>query len=192
MSMEYERKFKLNFPTFLAVNSAFPHKTREILMDTTYYDTPSGALSSRHYTLRRRLENGKSVCALKTPAGDARNEWETENASIEEAIPQLIALGAPEELQELAKEGLIPICGTKFTRLAKTIPITGGELEMALDYGRLFGGDRSSPLCELEMELKSGNKKSFDLFVWSVAGEFLLEEEPESKFSRALKLYKGE
>ena len=63
---------------------------------------------------------------------------------------------------------------------------------MALDYGKLFGGDRSLSLCELEMELKSGNKRSFDLFVWSVAGEFLLEEEPESKFSRALKLYRGE
>ena len=192
MATEYERKFKLNTPTFWALRDAFLRDAKEIQMETTYYDTPSGAMSSRHYTLRRRLENGKSVCALKTPAGDARNEWETENASIEEAIPQLIALGAPAELQELAKEGLLPICCAKFVRLAKRIPITGGELEMALDYGKLFGADRSLPLCELELELKSGNKKSFDLYVWSVAGEFLLEEEPESKFSRAFKLYKGE
>lgn len=192
MGIEYERKFKLNFPTFLALNAAFHQKTREIQMETIYYDTPSEVLSARRYTLRRRLENGKSICALKTPAGDARNEWETENTSIENAIPQLIAQGAPAELQALVKEGLIPICGARFTRLAKTIPITEGELEMALDYGKLFAGDRESTLCELEMELKYGNKKSFDLFVWSVAGEFLLEEEHESKFSRALRLYKGE
>lgn len=192
MGIEYERKFKLNFPTFLALSAAFPQNTREIQMETVYYDTPSEALSSRHYTLRRRLENGVSVCALKTPAGDARNEWETESASIEQAIDPLIAQGAPEELRELVKEGLSPICGAGFTRLAKTIPITEGELEMALDYGKLFAGDRTVPLCEVELELKSGNKKSFDLFVWSVAGEFLLEEEPESKFSRAFKLYKGE
>ncbi len=192
MGIEYERKFKLTYPTFLALDEAFGQETREIQMETTYYDSPSGALSSRHYTLRLRLENGKPVCTLKTPAGEVRNEWETENASMENAIPQLIAQGAPAELQELAKEGLSPICGAKFTRLAKTIPITEGELEMALDYGKLFAGDREAPLCELELELKSGNRKSFDLFVWSVAGEFLLKEETESKFSRAFRLYKGE
>ncbi|MBR4017383.1 MAG: CYTH domain-containing protein [Oscillospiraceae bacterium] len=192
MGIEYERKFKLNDPTFFALAAAFCRDAKTIQMETTYYDTPSGALSSRHYTLRLRLENGKSVCTLKTPAGEARNEWETENTSIEDAIPQLIAQGAPAELQELAKEGLSPICGAKFTRLAKIIPITEGELEMALDYGKLFAGDREVPLCELELELKSGNKKSFDLFVWSVAGEYLLEEETDSKFCRAFRLYKGE
>lgn len=192
MGIEYEYKFKLNFPTFLALNDAFPQEATEIQMETVYYDTPFGALSSRHYTLRRRLENGVAVCTLKTPAGDARNEWETENMLIENAIPQLIAQGAPAELAELAMEGLSPICGAKFTRIAKTIPITEGILEMALDHGHLFAGNRTAPLYEVELELKSGSKKSFDLFVWSVAGEFLLEKEPESKFSRALALYKGE
>ena len=192
MGIEYEYKFKLDFPNLLSLNAAFPQKSREIQMETVYYDTPSGSLSSRRYTLRRRLENGVSVCTLKTPAGDARNEWETENAFIENAIPTLIADGAPEELKDLVKEGLIPICGAKFIRLAKAIPITGGELEMALDHGFLFAGDRKMPLCEMELELKSGSKRSFDLFVWSVSGEFLLEEEKQSKFARALQLYKGE
>lgn len=192
MATEYEYKFKADLSTLMTLNAAFPQVSKEFQMETVYYDTPSGSLSARRYTLRRRLENGVSVCTLKTPAGDARNEWETENVFIESAVPQLIALGAPAELQELVKEGLSPICGAKFTRLAKTIPITDGVLEMALDYGYLFAGDRKTPLCEVELELKSGDRKSFDLFVWSVSGEFLLKEEPESKFARALKLYKGE
>ena len=87
---------------------------------------------------------------------------------------------------------MIPVCGAKFTRLAKIIPITDGVVEMALDYGYLFAGEQKETLCEMELEMKSGNKKSFDLFVRSVSGEFLLEEEPKSKFARALKLYKGE
>ncbi|MBQ8748739.1 MAG: CYTH domain-containing protein [Oscillospiraceae bacterium] len=192
MATEYEYKFKVERGDIISLNAAFPQTSREIRMETVYYDTPSGALSSRHYTLRRRLENGKSVCTLKTPAGDARNEWETENVFIENAIPQLIALGAPEDLQELVKEGIYPICGAKFTRIAKDIPITDGLVEMALDYGYLFAGDKKEPLCEMELELKSGDKRSFDLFVWSVSGEFLLEEEPKSKFARARKLYRGE
>lgn len=192
MATEYEYKFKVDKGDFRRILATFPQPTREIRMETVYYDTPFGSLSARHYTLRRRLENGKSVCTLKTPAGDARNEWETENVFIENAIPQLIALGAPEELQELVKEGIYPICGAKFTRLAKDIPITDGLVEMALDYGYVFAGDKKEPLCEMELELKSGDKRSFDLFVWSVSGEFLLEEEPKSKFARARKLYRGE
>lgn len=192
MGIEYEFKFKIDPSDLPALNGAFRQESTEIQMETIYYDTPSGALSSRRYTLRRRLENGISVCTLKIPAEKARQEWETENVFIENAIPQLIAQGAPAELQELTKEGLIPICGAKFTRIAKTIPLTDAVAELALDYGYLFGGDRKAPLCEMELELKSGDRKSFDLFVWSVSGEFLLEEEPESKFSRALKLYKGE
>lgn len=192
VATEYEYKFKADRSTLMALNAAFPQATKEFQMETVYYDTPTSQLSARHYTLRRRLENGKSVCTLKTPAGDARNEWETENAFIERAIPSLIAQGAPEELQELIKEGLFPVCGAKFTRLAKTIPITDGVLELALDHGHLFAGERKAPLCEVELELKSGDRKSFDLFVWSVSGEFLLEEEPESKFRRALRLYKGD
>ena len=192
MATEYEYKFKIDRLDMPALNAAFPQESKEIQMETVYYDTPSGSLSARHYTLRRRLENGVSVCTLKTPAGDARNEWETENVFIDNAIGELIAQGAPAELQALVDEGLCAICGARFTRLAKIIPITDGIVEMALDYGYLFAGDRRETLCEMELELKSGSKESFDLFVWSVSGEFLLQEEPKSKFARALRLYKGE
>ena len=192
MATEYEFKFRVDRRDFIPISAAFPQPGREIRMETVYYDTPSGAFAARRYTLRRRLENGVSVCTLKLPAGDAREEFETENAFIEAALPQFLAQGAPAEVAELAKEGLFPICGAKFTRIAKTIPITDGEAELALDYGYLFAGDRKQTLSEMELELKSGSKESFDLFVQSVAGEFQLEEEPKSKFARALKLYKGE
>ena len=192
MATEYEYKFRIDPLDLPVLNAAFPQESKENQMETVYYDTPSRALSSRRYTLRRRLENGVSVCTLKTPAGDARNEWETENVFIENAIPQLISMGAPAELQELVKEGLYPICGAKFTRLAKTIPLTDAVAELALDHGYLFGGDRKAPLCEMELELKSGDKGCFDRYVQGLVQEFSLQEEQESKFSRALKLYRGE
>ena len=192
MATEYEYKFRIDPLDLPVLNAAFPQESKEIQMETVYYDTPSRALSSRRYTLRRRLENGVSVCTLKIPAGDARNEWETENVFIENAIPQLISMGAPAELQELVKEGLYPICGAKFTRLAKTISLTDAVAELALDHGYLFAGDRKAPLCEMELELKSGDKGCFDRYVQELVKEFSLQEEPESKFSRALRLYKGE
>ena len=192
MGIEYERKFRTDISVLMTINAAFSEKSREIRMETVYYDTPSGALSARRYTLRRRLENGVSVCTLKVPAGDARGEWETENAFIENAIAPLIAHGAPEELKELVKEGLYPICGATFTRLAKTISLENAVAELALDQGCLFSGNRKAPLCEVELELKSGDKDCFDRYVQSFAENFALEEEKMSKFARALALYKGE
>ena len=192
MGIEYEFKFKADRSVLMAMNAAFPQKAKEISMETVYYDTPSGALSARRYTLRRRLENGVSVCTLKAPAGDARGEWETENVFIENAIAELVADGAPEELKKMVQEGIYPVCGAKFTRLTKMIVQEKFAVELVLDHGYLFGGGQKEPLCEVELELKSGDKEIFDCYVQGVAKKFSLEEEKRSKFARALALYKGE
>ena len=192
MGVEYERKFRADRSVLLEINAAFSEASQQIRMETVYYDTPSGALSAKRYTLRRRLENGVSVCTLKAPAGEARGEWETENVFIENALDTLIADGAPKEIKDLVKEGLFPICGAKFTRLARTVVLENAVAELALDHGYLFSGDRKAPLCEVELELKSGDKESFDRYVLAFAKRFDLEEEKTSKFARALQLYRGE
>ncbi len=192
MATEYELKFKTDYVNLMAICAHFPQESAELQMHTVYYDTPTLALSDRHYTLRKRMENDRSVCTLKTPAGDARNEWETENVFIENAIEDLIAQGAPEGLRELVKDGLFPICGAKFTRLAKTIRLENAEVELALDHGYLFAGNRKEPFCEVEIELKSGDKPACKQYAKKLATDFMLEQEPRSKFKRALILYKGE
>lgn len=192
MAMEYELKFQATPEVLAAVEAAFPGDWTQIRMETAYYDTPSGALSSRRYTLRRRLENGISVCTLKTPAGSARGEWETECESIEKAIPKLIELGCPADLERLVQEGLAHICDAKFTRLAKKLTLPECTVELALDRGELTGGGRTEPLCEIEAELKSGTVAACDAFGTELADRFALQTEEKSKFRRALALYKGE
>ena len=191
MAMEYELKFKASADVLAAMDAAYPGGTA-MEMETAYYDTPTGAMSARRYTLRRRLENGISVCTLKTPAGDARGEWETECDSIDAAIPKLIEMGAPADLGELTKDGLVHICGAKFTRLAKTVILPECTLEIALDQGILLGGGKTEPLCEAEVELKDGAKAACDAFAGELAKKFGLVTEEKSKFARALRLYKGE
>ena len=191
MATEYELKFQARESILAAIDSAFPGGA-VIEMETAYYDTPTGTFSQRRYTLRRRLENGVPVCTLKTPAGDARGEWETECDTIEAAIPKLMAMGAPADLGALAKEGLIHICGAKFTRLAKPLVLPECTVEIALDKGILLGGGREEPLCEAEVELKDGPKEACDAFAAELARKFGLVTEEKSKFARALRLYKGE
>lgn len=191
MATEYELKFKADPEILAAIDAAFPG-ANVMEMETAYFDTPTGAISARQYTLRQRLENGVSVCTLKVPDGDARGEWEVECEDIKTAIPKLIAMGASTDLTELVKEGIVHICGAKFTRLAKAVVLPECTVEIALDKGILLGGRKTEPLCEAEVELKEGTKAACDAFAKELAERFGLVAEEKSKFARALKLYKGE
>ena len=164
-----------------------------IIMETTYYDTADGALSERRITLRCRLENGVSVCTVKTPEMDnVRGEWETECDSIDAAIPVLCKLGCPVDLPMLTKDGLNAICGARFTRMAKTVELESCVVEIAVDSGVLFSGGREEPLCEVEVELKSGSREEAEGYAVALAERYSLVPEEKSKFRRALALTRGE
>lgn len=192
MAVEYEHKFQANDQVLQAIGAALPGPRQQLAMQTSYYDTPTGSLSALRYTLRRRLENGVSVCTLKAPAGDARGEWEVHCEDIGDAIPMLMAAGAPAQLEELTREGLNPICSARFTRTAITVTLENGVVEVALDAGFLAGGKQKLPLCEVEVELKEGTPALCDRFARELAARYALTPEPASKFARALKLYRGD
>lgn len=185
MSKEFELKYAATPEILAAVRQELGSVT-EIAMETTYYDTPGKDLSARHMTLRRRYENGVSVCTLKAPDGNnRRKEWETEAASIEEAIPILCKLSNWQELENLAAGGLIAVCSARFTRQAATVTLPDCVVEVALDSGALLGGGREVPLCELEVELKSGSEAAAAQFARILAAKYSLVGEPKSKFARA-------
>ena len=157
MGREFELKFRADDSVHQSIREAYDGWKR-IEMETTYYDTPNGDLSARRVTLRRRLENGVSVCTVKTPVDDiGRGEWECECSDILDAIDILCKLGAPEELKQWVTPGLVRRCGARFTRLCREVEGAGSAMELALDAGVLLGGSKEIPLCEVEAELKNGN-----------------------------------
>lgn len=189
MGIEFEVKFRATPEILATLREKTPGPETLLQMQTTYYDTPSGALSARHYTLRRRMENDLSVCTLKTPAdGLGRREFEVEKASIEEAIPELCKLSGLEELPSLLSGGIVPVCGARFTRIAKTVTLADCTVELALDQGVLTGGGKEIPLCEAEVELKEGTREAALAYAAQLAVAFGLVQEKESKFRRAQKL----
>lgn len=193
MAIEYELKFRATPETLLAIDRTVEGLRQIYQMQTTYYDTPTGQLSARFYTLRCRLENDRAVCTLKAPAeGGGRGEWELDCDDIRTAIPELCKLGAPADLPFLAEEGLLPICGARFTRIAKTLIFPHCTLELALDQGQLFSGEKSQPLCEVEVELKEGKPEDCAAYAAQLAVAFDLKPEKGSKFRRALALFRGE
>ncbi len=192
MGREFELKYRCTAEAFAAIRAAYADFT-PIEMETTYYDTFDGRMSNLHWTLRRRMENSKSICTLKTPAPDgSRREWEVEAESIMGAIPALCQAGAPMELMALSISGLGAVCGARFTRLAKTLEIPGATVELALDQGVLTGGGREMQLLEVEVELKDGSDSAAIAFAQQLAAQYGLVGEKRSKYRRALGLARGE
>ena len=188
MGREFELKYQATPETIGAIREKFGEFT-PISMETTYYDTEDLSLRQRKWTLRRRLENEKSVCTVKTPLPDgSRGEWETENADLAAGVKALCAMGAPKEILDYVNQGVTPFCGAEFTRLAKTMELPGGSVELALDEGVLLGGGQELPFAEVEVELKSGEDSVASAFAGKLAAEFDLKEQPKSKLARAMAL----
>ena len=188
MGVEFELKFLAEASDFELLKQESDAWTA-YEMATTYYDTPDRRLRTLYWTLRRRFENGVSVCTLKTPAGDlGRNEFETECDGIMDAIPLLCAMGAPAELMTYAAAGIEEVCGARFRRLAGRVDLNGTEVELALDQGVLTGGGREQPFVEVEVELKSGSREIAMAYANALAHRFSLRQERKSKYKRALDL----
>ena len=188
MGREFELKYSCSAEDFEALKAAYEGFTI-IEMETTYYDTFDAKLNNRHWTLRRRFENGVSVCTLKTPdPTGGRSEWEVEASGIITAIPMLCRMGAPMELMALTVSGLQEVCGAKFTRLALQLDVPGAKVELALDKGELLGGGNVLPFVEVEVELKSGDLEAVAAYGEKLAKQFNLRPEHKSKYKRALTL----
>lgn len=192
MGQEFELKYAATPEQHAKLLAAYG-PWRVISMETTYYDTPARTLSRQHITLRRRLENGESICTVKTPRPDgSRGEWECECDTIAQAVTRLRACGAPPFLEDLAKRELVPVCGARFTRSCCDLTLDGARAELALDRGILCGGGRELPLCEVEVELKSGARSAVTAFCALLAAQYGLIAEHKSKFRRAMLLAEGE
>lgn len=189
MGREFELKFAATPEKLAAICKKWENWT-VISMETTYFDTPQNTLAEGKCTLRQRMENGNYVCTLKTPAaGFGRGEWDTQAAWNKEAVEKLFAAAGREMV---SFEKLLPVCGARFTRLAKVVELSDCTVEVALDEGVLLGGGKEIPLCELEVERKSGREESAAQWAQQLAAQYGLLPEMESKFRRASALAKGE
>ena len=185
MGTEFELKYAATAAQLDTLKQRYPG-LRAIRMETTYYDNAAGDFSRLKWTFRRRMENETSVCTLKTPMkGLGRAEFEVECGNLLEAVPQLIAQGAPAELAGLVAGGILESCGARFIRLAGTLELPGCTAELALDEGVLLGGGKELPFREVEVELKEGSEAAVTAFANVLAAELGLVPEHRSKVARA-------
>ena len=131
---------------------------------STYYDTPDHALASQGVALRVRGIDDGFVQTVKRRGQQhyQRGEWETHLAS---AQPDLDAVADPDTAVLLASvaDRLTEVFTTDFERETRLVRLeTGSEIEVAVDRGEIRAGPSTTPIHEVELELKTG--RTSDLF----------------------------
>ena len=153
---EIELKFACGPADLAAVLAAAPagdDETRELI--SVYFDTPDQVLQKAGVSLRVREHQGRRVQTLKRGQGLVREEHETPIEGLApdpalEPLPSLLPAGAT----------LKPTFNVQVSRRQRTLRYQGAEIELALDRGEVTGGDRKRPICEVELELKSGPRSA--------------------------------
>ncbi|WP_086982187.1 CYTH and CHAD domain-containing protein [Vibrio aphrogenes] len=171
METEIELKFFVS-PEFsevlkkkIAETKVLQHSCKEL--GNTYFDTTDSWLRLHDIGLRIRQSDDVYVQTVKTAgrvvAGlHQRPEYNAEHSSNEPDLslhPQDIW---PEgrDLQTLQQE-IVPLFATNFEREQWLLSMPdGSQIEVAFDQGVVIAGENQSPICEVELELKSGQTES--------------------------------
>ena len=172
MATEIELKLQLSPKTAKALPNhrllAKIGSSKQQLLNT-YFDTPALDLHARRVAMRFRKKGWEWLLTVKSaePASGGlavRSEWETA------ATPGVFDFSHVDNdefrsfLENVTPE-LEPIFTTDFRRQIWHVPFGESLIEMALDRGHIESRGKSTPICEIELELISG--RIADIFSFS-------------------------
>ena len=165
---------------------------------SVYYDTPNFDLKQHGVALRLRRAGKHWLQTIKGGGSAAlglhqRDEWE---APVLHAQPDFTKISEPALIKLFSatglREQLRPIFATEFTRSSRMLRFAdGGEAQFCLDRGQITADNASMPLCEIELELKSGSPQHLFQLALELLHVSPLRLENESKAQRGYLLYSG-
>jgi len=172
--------------------------TRQSL-HTTYFDTVDQHLRQRKAALRlRRIGNAANpqwLQTLKTSAADdsalsRRGEWETTVPSAALSLPALNSTPWTHmDPQGHLFGSLAPCFVTDFERTSWLLTRPDGSVvELALDIGHIDANGRQAPICEIELELKSGQAAALFEVAHLIASTLAVLPANQSKAERGFLL----
>ena len=180
----------LAHPILDAVQAA-PER-RELI--TIYYDTGDDILRKAGVFLRVRATGGGYLQTIKT--GDRahffeRDEWEHPIPSHEPDLALADGTALAPLLTPEVRAGLYPRFHTRFWRKTYQVHRDAAEIELAIDQGEITAGVLATPISELELELKAGDKRALFHLARELAETAPLTLAVKSKAERGFELLDG-
>lgn len=198
--MSQEIELKLSFPHRALASvrkhpliAAAPREGRSCLLDNTYYDTPELTLKTHRIAVRTRrigrqwLQTVKCA-AVSTGGLSQRPEWEQ---PYDDRF-DFSAIDTPEVAKLLLRHQhqLVPVFTTRFRRETRRYtPRDGVCILLMIDTGTIEVGERSAPICELELELVDGKPQDLLQLACELAQTLPLMPADISKAQRGFQLF---
>ena len=193
--MANEVELKLTLPSvavehFLQDSELTDYQGDPLILDNQYFDSADLLLNQSHAALRIRksqhgyqqtLKNkGSSIAGLHI-----RGEWEYPIDT-----PELNWDLFPDEIQvdQKIKDSIKPLFKTDFSRHVWMINHNDSVIELVLDQGVISTDTHNQPLCEVELELKSGDTQDLFSLAIQLASRHPLVPCDISKAERGYKL----
>lgn len=171
-----------------------------ILMKAAYFDTSDYVLSKHDVAFRVRMEGNRVVASLKWngTCEDGLHSREEINVPINDEA--CLIMPSPEVFKEsdqgkavlelLGDKKLHSLMETCFLRKRMRIDSGKAICEFAIDEGEIVTDFGTLPICELEIELFSGEEQEVNVIGERLAQKYNLVPENRSKYARGLNLLK--
>ncbi|MDR3271026.1 MAG: CYTH domain-containing protein [Peptococcaceae bacterium] len=163
--------------------------------EALYYDTNARDLAKESMTFRVRREGDRWIATSKgrgdeTHGLHVRQEWNVEVQGPEPDLRCFAHLEIGSELVRLVGERpLEALFKTRFERSATLLQTPAGSVvELAIDRGQIIAGEKSVPIQEIEIELKSGHPQDVINLGAELAAVYPLRPEKKTKYSRGVEL----
>jgi inorganic triphosphatase YgiF len=160
-----------------------------------YFDTKKLRLRRNALSLRIRRNGRRVVQTVKQETGPAtfvRNEWEHEIGSPQ---PDLNVVGDTPLAQLSRKKlrhSLMPVFETRVRRKTFQLNCGESEIELSVDKGEIAAGRKALPICEVELELKRGQRGDLFKLAKTLADDVPAQLAIVSKAERGYGLFTGE
>jgi triphosphatase len=162
---------------------------------STYYDTEAHALRDAGVALRIREQADRFVQTVKAGEGNGalfdRSEWENDvpGHAIDLDAVRRTRLSIFEDKNVLG--ALRPLFETRVDRRLYAVSGEHSDIELAVDCGEVATARRHSPIMELELELKRGEKIELFRLARALADVVPLRLSVQSKSERGYALLDG-
>ncbi|WP_022681104.1 CYTH and CHAD domain-containing protein [Sphingobium bisphenolivorans] len=192
--MKQEVELKLELACELAEPfsrlSLLPEQSEVAKLEAVYFDTPDKQLSGKGVSLRIRKSGKRRVQTVKADRDGAtglfaRAEWEM---PVPGNVPVLDTRTPVAAMLGDAVQAIEPMFHVDVERRTWLVAENGAEIELVLDQGRVHAGDREEPVCEVELELKSGEPGALFALARRIDAEVPVRPAVLSKSERGYRL----
>ena len=161
---------------------------------SVYFDTEKQQLHRKGILLRVRRIGDRHIQTIKSLRSSdlfERNQWESEIASETPDLHRARDSALRRYFSGKLRRKLKPIFETQVQRKTYHLCNNGGTIELALDKGRIGTEKDSQPLCEIELELKLGQKEALFALASQLVDALPAQLAIKSKAERGYELLNG-